>query len=366
MPEFPKVALVYLSFHCEPYLADVIDALKKLNYPKDRVEFVIVDNPHPVHGPSVPFINEHLMPLSGNEIPHVTLLAQSENLGFAGGNNAGVDWALANGFDYVFFHNNDGAMAPDSLKALIDVMEADPTIGVAQSLMLLDPEKHLVNSTGNAFHYLGFGYCDDYRKPISELFLPAVKDVAYASGAAFIIRSSLLKELGAWDNDFFLYHEDLEFSLRMRITKHRVVCVRDSVFYHKYEFSRSISKYYWMERNRFGVMLMFYKLPTFLLLLPMLIPLEIGLWFFAAKGGWWKERVKVYKYWLQPKNWKLWLQKRKKTQSIRQIPDREILSITTSKILFQEAAQQHWLVTKLANPVMDLYFRFIIKPLVRW
>ena len=85
----PKIAIIYLSFHCEPYLDDVVSALKKVSYPKDRLELVIVDNPHPQSGPSVRAIEEIVMPFSGAELPHVTLLPQKENLGFAGGNNVG-------------------------------------------------------------------------------------------------------------------------------------------------------------------------------------------------------------------------------------------------------------------------------------
>ena len=67
----PKVAIVYLSFHSEPYLDDVVAALQKMTYPKDRVELVIVDNPHPTHGSSVRFIEETVLPLSCKELPHV-------------------------------------------------------------------------------------------------------------------------------------------------------------------------------------------------------------------------------------------------------------------------------------------------------
>ncbi len=360
-----KVAIVYLSFYSEPYIPDVVEALKKLDYPKELIEFVIVDNPHPVHGPSVSYLNEHVMPLSNGSIPHTTLLAQTENLGFAGGMNKGVEWAIANNFDYVFFHNSDGSLASHSITALVEAMEADSTIGIAQSLVLLDPDKHLVNSSGNMFHYLGFGYCGDYRVNVNDLHYPNVRDVQYASGAAFMISTKLLKEIGGWDNDFFLYHEDLEFSLRAKIIKRRVVCVLDSVFYHKYEFSKSITKYFWMERNRYGVLLMFYKWPTLLLILPMLVTLELGLWVFALKGGWVSERMKILQYWLKPESWKLWLTKRKKTQAMRQIPDSALLANATGSILFQDASTESPLVTKIAIPVMEAYFK-ILKLIVKW
>jgi len=366
MQNYPKIAIVYLSFHCEPYIDDVVSSLKKLTYPKDKIEFIIVDNPHPQHGPSVKFIEENVMPLSGKEIPHTTLLPQTENLGFAGGNNKGVDWAIANNFDYVYFHNNDGFMAANCLEPIVETMEKDKTIGAAQSLMLLHPETDLVNSTGNSFHYLGFGYCNEYRKKVKDLNLPAVKDVSYASGAAFMVSIDLIKKYGAWDKDFFLYHEDLEWSFRLRAAGYRIVMVSDSVFYHKYQFARSITKYYWMERNRYGTMLMFFRWPTLLLLLPMGLALEFGLWFFAWRGGWAKEKAKVYKYWLTPSNWKMWFEKRKYIQRIRKVSDRYLLKHAVSGIYFQDQSTDNPLVNYIANPIMTAYYSVVVKCLIWW
>lgn len=362
----PKIAIIYLSFHCEPYIDDVVSSLKKLTYPRDRVELVIVDNPHPEHGPSVRFIEENVLPFSGTEIPHVTLLAQKENLGFAGGNNAGVEWALQNDFDYVYFHNNDGFMAANCLEPLVQALENDPKIGVAQSLMLLHPETELINSTGNSFHYLGFGFCNQYRLKIKDVTLPTVKEVDYASGAALIVSTDLIRKYGAWDNDFFLYHEDLEWSMRLRMAGYKAVLVRDSVFYHKYQFARSITKFYWMERNRYGVMLMFFRLPTLILLLPMALVLEVGLLLFAVKGGWFGERMKVYRYWLQVEHWKLWLGKRKKTQALRVVSDRYLLRYSVPGIYFQDKSTENPLLVYVGNPLMKLYYWIVVKGLIRW
>ncbi len=366
MDQFPKVAIIYLSFHCEPYMDDVLMGLKRLTYPKDRVEFVIVDNPHPEHGPSVKFIEETVMPLSGKEIPHVTLLAQDENLGFAGGNNIGIIWALEHGFDYVYFHNNDGFVTGTVLEPLVKAMETDKTIGAAQSLMLLHPETELINSAGNAFHYLGFGFCSDYRAPVNKLQLPEIKDISYASGAAVLMRADLLKQYGLWDHDFFLYHEDLEYSLRLRMAGYRVVLVRDSVFYHKYQFARSIAKFYWMERNRYGVMLMFFRWPTVLLLLPIALALEAGLWLFAWRGGWFEERIKVYRYWLNIDHWKLWLGKRKRIQSIRKVRDRTLLKNAVAGIYFQDKSVENPVTKYIGNPAMKMYYWLVVKGLIWW
>lgn len=366
MENYPKIAIVYLSFHCEPYIDDVVSALKKVTYPKDKLELVIVDNPHPEHGPSVKHIEENVMPMSGEEIPHVTLLPQEENLGFAGGNNKGAEWAIENDYDYVFFHNNDGFVASNCFEPLVELMEEDEEVGMAQSLMLLHPETELINSTGNSFHYLGFGFCSDYREPVKSLDLDEPREVGYASGAALMLKTELIEEYGAWDEDYFLYHEDMEWSFRLRSAGYKVQMVPDSVFYHKYQFSRSITKFYWMERNRYGTWLRFFSWPTLLVLLPMELIIEVGLWVYAFKNGWLDKRWEIVSYWLKPSSWKLWLKKRKETQEIKDISDRELLSYATPEIKFQEKSMQDPLLQNIGNPLMKLYYYLVVRILIWW
>ncbi|MFA6424362.1 MAG: glycosyltransferase family 2 protein [Candidatus Magasanikbacteria bacterium] len=365
MNQFPKVAIIYLSYHCEPYIDDVVSALKKMTYPKDKVEFVVVDNPHPTYGLSVRYLEENIMLMSGNELPHITLLPQKENLGFAGGNNVGIQWALDNGFDYVYFHNNDGFVAANFLEPLIDVMEKDKTVGAVQSLLMLYPETDLLNSTGNSFHYLGLGFCDNLRVKKDSLKLEKVYETSYSSGAAILMRADLLSQYGLWDHDFFMYHEDIEYSFRLKIAGYKIMVASDSLFYHKYSFGRNQIKFYYIERNRMGVMLMFFKWPTLLLFLPMGLILEVGLLLFAAKQGWIKEKFKAYAYWLELSSWKLWLKKRAYVQSIRKISDREMIKTFVGKIIFNEQSIKNPILDYIANPLMNFYW-LIVKNIIFW
>ncbi len=365
MNKFPKVAIVYLSFHCEPYIDDVVSALKKMTYPKDRVEFVVVDNPHPTHSLSVRYLEENVMPLSGNELPHIILLPQKENLGFAGGNNVGIQWALDNGFDYVYFHNNDGFVAANFLEPLIDVMEKDKTVGAVQSLLMLYPETDLLNSSGNSFHYLGLGFCNNLRVKKDSIKLEKVYETSYSSGAAVLMRSDLLRQYGLWDHDFFMYHEDIEYSFRLKIAGYKIMVASDSLFYHKYSFGRNQVKFYYIERNRLGVMLMFFKWPTLLLFLPMGLILEVGLLLFAVKQGWVKEKLKAYTYWLKLSSWKIWLKKRVYIQSIRKISDKEMIKTFVGKVEFNEASIKNPVLDKIANPLMDFYWK-VVKSIIMW
>jgi GT2 family glycosyltransferase len=140
MEKYPKVAIIYLSYYSEPYLEDVILSLRDISYSKDKLEFVIVDNPHPEHGLSKKYIEERILPLSQNQLPHITYLPQEKNLGFCGGNNVGLTWAIEHGFDYAYLHNQDGFMDKECLQKLVEALENNPKIGCAQSVVALHPD----------------------------------------------------------------------------------------------------------------------------------------------------------------------------------------------------------------------------------
>lgn len=365
MENYPKIGLVYLSYHSEPYLEDVVSALKKVNYPKSRIEFIIVDNPHPEYGSSARYITENVLPFSGSDFPTTTLLAQEKNLGFAAGNNVGIRRALELGCDFVYLHNNDGFIAATAFKPLVNALEENKQIGAAQSLMLLYPETQRINSAGNAYHFLGIGHCNYFRAPKDNLTLPAIFDSGYVSGAAVMLRSNLLRQHGLLDEDYFLYHEDLEYSLRLQSRGYRTVVVRDSVFYHKYNFGRHIQKFYYIERNRLGLVGCYYRLPTLLLLLPAFIFWELGMLWYAAAHGWLHTKLKTYAYWAKVDNRRLWRAKRRAIQRQRTVSDRRLLNRAMGRINFDDKNVNTPLLRYVANPILAAYW-WGAKKLLLW
>lgn len=353
----PRIAIVYLAFYFQPeYINRMVAALQQNTYPRERIELIIVCNPHPTDPPIASYIEARVLPESGRTLPRITLIKNERNFGFAKGNNIGIAHALARGFDFIFLLNNDAYPASGAFEPLVSVMEADPSVVIAQPLLLLHQARELVNSSGNMIHFLGFGFCRDYRRRASELTLGAVVDIPYASGAALLVRASFIRNHGALDEDLLTYHEDLEWSLRARSRGYRVVLVRNAVAYHEYEFLRSIKKYFLMERNRFAVLLMYFKVPTLLTLTPAFILMEAGTFIFALIGGWWREKLRVYTYWFRPAHWRLWLRKRSRIQAARAVSDKALTRECTGRIEFQEAAAMHPLVRFVGNPFFSTYW----------
>ena len=363
----PKTAIIVVSWNHGHFLADCVRAVEQAGIAPGAATLMIVDNDSP-DGSGDFIANALLAPdqkTTRGGFPCV-FFKNAQNLGFSGGNNQAMRLALEQTYDYVYLLNPDTEAQPGFLEAAIRTIESDQKIGIVQSLLRLHPRTDLVNSYGNEIHFLGFGYAGGESMPVSDPSVQAKlvrRDIASASGAGMLVRASLIREVGFLDEELFAYHEDLEYSWRVRLAGYRVCLAPDSVVFHKYEFSRSIQKYYWMERNRFIVLARFYRWPTLALVAPALVAMEIGLWLFAFKGGWWREKARAYGYLLSSAHRRTLRFTRKKTQLLRKISDREATALFTGRIEFQQ--MKPVLLTYAANPFFAAYWR-LVRLVLRW
>ena len=360
MPNFPKIAIVYLSYHCQPYLARAYEAISKLNYPKENLALIIVDNLHPQQGSSESFIRTITTatppePPLGKRGTATVILPQTVNLGYAEGNNVGIRWTLTNGFDYIYLHNQDGFMAPDCLTEAVKTMESHANIGAVQSMVMLYPQTDLINTSGNKYHFLGFGYSGDYKKP-SLVPRPSSIEIGYASGAGVLLRADLLEQHGLLDADLFAYHEDLEYSLRLRSLGYTIEVAPQSVFYHEYEFQRNPQKIFYMERNRWAVLIMYYRALTWILIAPVLIITELGTLVYALATGALKQKLTAYQYFLIGKNRSLWFNKRREIQKHRLVGDKQLLHAAVGKL---ELKDLNGPLVMVGNLFLNLYWDII-------
>ncbi len=351
----PRVAIIYLCYNNRAYLEDVFASVEKLQYPREQLEVVVVDNDSKDGSP------EWLRAHQG-----ITFLPSEKNLGFAEGNNVGIRHAMLHGAQYVYLLNGDAKLHPEAIMEAVKLAESDQTIGSVQSRIMLWKHPDIVNVTGGMVHFLGFGFARDNGKAWDgvrsdfRLLGLDVQDqksrksdltpfeIAYSSGAAVLYRASVLQKVGLLDSFLFLYHEDLELGWRIRLAGYKNVLAIDSIAYHDYEFKRSIKKFYWMERNRVLVHCSHLTLRSLALLaIPMLLA-ELGLILFAIKGGWIREKVLVYVSLFSPRSWRYVKTKRRESRLLRRVGDREIVRLWTGKIEHQET--QSFIVDRLINP----------------
>jgi GT2 family glycosyltransferase len=358
-PEAPRVAMVTVLYHSRPFLGALLESIAALHYPKHRLELHVVDN-SPGDG-SLDAVRGEVKRL-GAEIPELVVHEPGKNVGFAMGSNLGLRAALARGVDYCFLINPDASFEPDALREAVTVAESDPRIGSVQSLLVIQDTPDIVNTRGDCIHYLGFGYVGGYQEPRAAV-PDSVLDIAYASGACALLPARVLAQVGLFDEILWLYHEDLDLGWRLLTHGYRNVLAPRSVCRHAYRPLQSMEKWYFMERNRWLVVLKNYRWQTVLLLsLPLLVG-DLALLVLSARAGWWREKLRAMAYLLRPRTWSYVARSRRVLSRQRRIPDRHVLPSFTAVIAYP--GFQTPLITTVFEPLSKALF-LALKVAVRW
>ena len=166
--------------------------------------------------------------VGASAFPAAHVVENHANLGFAEGSNVGLRIALAAGARYVVLLNPDTVVEPQWLEELVRSAEVDDTIGVCQSKIYRYPASSppVINTVGNRLHYTGVGWCGHLDEVDRGQFADDV-EIPYASGAAMLVKSDVVRDIGLLDADLFMYHDDLDWSLRARLRGHRIVLRRE-------------------------------------------------------------------------------------------------------------------------------------------
>jgi N-acetylglucosaminyl-diphospho-decaprenol L-rhamnosyltransferase len=251
--------------HLQPGLAAISEQLE----PDD--ELVVVDNAS----------DDGSIDLVNRVAPRARCVPAGRNLGFAGGGALGARETRA---PLLLFLNPDAIPAPGALRALRDAAARRPEWGAWQALVTLDDGKR-VNTAGNVAHYLGIGWAGGLAGPVDDVDHEP-HEVGFASGAALAVRRQAWDRVGGFDPRFFMYCEDLDLSLRLRLAGWRVGVVPEARVAHNYDFDKGDYKWFYLERNRWWTLLGVYPGPLLALLAPALAVFELAVMAGAWRGGW--------------------------------------------------------------------------------
>lgn len=313
------IAAILVGWNSRDYLEDSLSSLTASRGVDLRVIFV--DNAS--SDDSVEFIR--------SRYPDVTIIQNVENTGFCRGNNIGIEAALKLGAEAVFLVNVDTVVEPDCLRLLHAELREDRLV---QPLILLHPREtdELVNTSGGTLHYLGFSYCSDYRRPSAGV--NRERPMLIASGAAVLIPAPVLRKVGAFDESFFMYHEDVDLTWRARLAGYGIRLVPEAKVWHKYEFSRNSRKMTLGERNRWYFLLKNFQWKTLLLVLPFAVLNELLICLFALKEGWLGGKLGSYGTLLR--RMPDLLRSRREIQRLRRVSDRELCTGMGAELQFSE------------------------------
>jgi GT2 family glycosyltransferase len=221
--------------------------------------------------------------------PRARVLSPGRNTGFAGGVNAGAEVARG---DLLVILNPDAVPQPGFGEAIRRPWAEDRGWAAWQALVA-DGGMETINSAGNPVHFTGIVWAGGHGRPLGEA--PAAAEVPALSGACLAIPRERWRRVGGFPAEFFMYHEDVDLSVRLRMEGGPLGIEPAAVVAHDYDFHASADKWRWLERNRLALLIRTYPTPLLMLLAPALIATELALLLVAAAGGWGGQKLRAYR-----------------------------------------------------------------------
>ena len=212
------VAVVVPTWNGRDDLPACLDSLRRQTRP---VEIVVVENGS-IDG-SVEMLRA--------SYPDVTVLVQPVNLGFAGGVNVGLRYALHRGHRFVALLNNDAVAEPTWIDHLVAEMSSDERVGmVASKFVTIDGTR--LDSTGECYSTWGLPFPRGRGEERLDAYDSAT-ELFGASGGSTLYRAKMLRDIGLFDEDFFAYFEDVDLSWRAHLRGWRVRLAPAAIAYHR-------------------------------------------------------------------------------------------------------------------------------------
>jgi len=217
--------------------------------------------------------------------PAARIVRSAGNLGFAAGCNEGA--AQARG-DLLVVLNPDAAPRPGFGEAIRRPWVEGLGWSAWQALVA-DGDGTTINSSGNPVHFTGIVWAGGHGRPIAEA--PPAGEIAALSGACLAIPRRTWEKVGGFPERFFLYHEDVDLSLRLRLAGGVLGIEPGAIVDHDYEFGAREHKWRWLERNRWAFLIRVYPSSLLALLAPALILTELALIPASFASGWGRQKL---------------------------------------------------------------------------
>jgi GT2 family glycosyltransferase len=161
----------------------------------------------------------------------MNFIGNDTNLGYAAGNNVGIRRALLDGWDAVLVMNNDATAHTGAVRALAARLLAAPHVGVVAPTVVDIPSGRVLHTSCRLDLNSGRAEWEDSGIALKDVHL-SPRPTGYVSGEAFLARTGVFREIGAFDERFFCYYEDVEWSVRVRRSGWKLEVVPSAVFDH--------------------------------------------------------------------------------------------------------------------------------------
>jgi len=243
----PFIGIIMVNYNGLTDTVECIDSIRQMSYKNFKI--IVVDNKST--DDSVKRLREKKMEAD------FELIECESNLGFSAGNNAGIQYALDLGVEYLLLINNDTLTDTEFLKNLMDKTTQLPKNSVTTGTIYYSENRKMIWYGGGGFNkrtakvsHFGFG-SQMFRLP------PDPIEVSFISGCCMCIPSAIIEKVGLLDENYFLYEEDVDYCYRLQNNGVKLFYIPDAVLYHKVSSSTgktnqmSATTQYYMVRNKF-------------------------------------------------------------------------------------------------------------------
>lgn len=237
----PVVSVITVNFNQPEVTEALLNSIRLRNSFKS-IEIIVVDNGSTANP----------VPNWNGVYPEVIFIRSDKNLGFAGGNNLGIEQAKGS---YLFFVNNDTEFTESLTEALVATLETHEEVAV------VSPKIHYYQQPG-LLQYAGFTEMNYYtarNRCIGQFeedkgqYDTVTGPTGFAHGAAMMVRKEAMEKVGLMKDSFFLYYEEMDWCARFRRAGYGIWINAQALIYHKESVSvgaNSALKEYFMNRNR--------------------------------------------------------------------------------------------------------------------
>lgn len=244
----PSVAIILVNWNGLEFTRACLSSLEKVDFPYFQV--ILVDNDS--KKPEGQVLKK--------EFPKLVLLENEQNLGFAGGNNVGIQKALEMGFSHLMLLNNDTLVEPDFLGKMMLAFSKNPKLGVLQPMIcFLDEPEKIWSAGGKWISWLARAKTLGDRKSLKTYRISSTQ-LDWATGCCMLLTREAILQSGLLNEQYFAYFEDVEWSLRIRNQGFEIGLVPEAKIYHEAgasskkshsEGTLSARVFYYHVRNQF-------------------------------------------------------------------------------------------------------------------
>jgi GT2 family glycosyltransferase len=269
-----RVSVVVVTFESRHAIGRSLPALLSELSPRDEV--IVVDNASA----------DGTAGAVADVAPVATLIRNESNTGFAAAANRGAEAATG---DLVVLLNPDAIVQPGFREAILRPLADGRGWAAWQGLVTME-RGTLVNTSGNVVHFTGISWAGGAGEPASATGI-APREVPFASGACLAVPRERWRAERGFSPDFFMYCEDADLSLRLRLAGGRIGVEPAARADHDYEFEKGPGKWRRLERNRWATLVRTYPGALLGLLVPALLATEAALVPISIAGGWFTQKL---------------------------------------------------------------------------